>query len=171
MDEPTNDLDIETIELLEERLLAFDGTLLLVSHDRAFLNNVVTATYALDGDGCVTEYAGGCDKWLEEYEARLDSVPTLAKGKKPVCGVATSSIPSPRKLRNKERDALKTLPALIETLETERDHLAATLNSPEYYRDSSNDPTRDAAHLSSLETRISDAYEQWGALETLAADQ
>ena len=171
MDEPTNDLDIETIELLEERLLAFDGTILLVSHDRAFLNNVVTATYALDGDGCVTEYAGGCDKWLEEYQARLDCVPTLARGQKPLCGGATSSMPSPRKLRNKEREALKTLPALIETLEAERDHLAASLHSPEYYGDSSNDPTRDAAHLSSLETRISDAYEQWSALETLAADQ
>ena len=74
-------------------------------------------------------------------------------------------------LRNKEREALKTLPALIETLETERDHLATSLNSPEYYRDTSNDPTRDAAHLSSLETRISNAYEQWGVLETLSADQ
>jgi hypothetical protein len=80
-------------------------------------------------------------------------------------------MPSPRKLKNKEREALKTLPALIETLEAERDHLAASLHSPEYYGDSSNDPTRDAAHLSSLETRISDAYEQWSALETLAADQ
>ena len=72
---------------------------------------------------------------------------------------------------NKDREALKTLPGIIETLETERDHLAALLNSPKYYQDTSNDPTRDAAHLSSLETRISDAYEQWGALETLSADQ
>ena len=80
-------------------------------------------------------------------------------------------LPVTRKLRNKEREALKTLPALIETLETERDHLAASLNSPKYYQDTSNDPTRDAAHLSSLETRISDAYEQWGALDTLSADQ
>ena len=171
MDEPTNDLDIETIELLEERLLAFDGTLLLVSHDRAFLNNVVTATYALDGDGCVAEYSGGCDKWLEEYEARLDSVPILGKGKKLVRVSATPSSSSPRKLRNKEREALKTLPALIETLETERDNLAATLNSPEYYRDSANDPTLDTAHLSDLENHIRDAYDQWETLETLAAAQ
>jgi ATP-binding cassette subfamily F protein uup len=171
MDEPTNDLDIETIELLEERLLAFDGTLLLVSHDRAFLNNVVTATYALDGDGCVAEYSGGCDKWLEEYEARLDSVPILGKGKKLVRVSATPSSSSPRKLRNKEREALKTLPALIETLEAERDNLAATLNSPEYYRDSANNPTLDTAHLSDLENHIRDAYDQWETLETLAAAQ
>ncbi|MGE4551361.1 MAG: ATP-binding cassette domain-containing protein, partial [Opitutales bacterium] len=70
LDEPTNDLDVETIELLEERLQQFDGTLLLVSHDRAFLNNVVTATYALDGRGQVTEYAGGCEQWLTDFEAR-----------------------------------------------------------------------------------------------------
>ena len=66
MDEPTNDLDIETIELLEERLLDFQGTLLLVSHDRDFLDNVVTATIALDGKGGVEEYAGGCEDWLEK---------------------------------------------------------------------------------------------------------
>ncbi|MGY8714459.1 MAG: ATP-binding cassette domain-containing protein, partial [Verrucomicrobiia bacterium] len=74
LDEPTNDLDVETIELLEERLLQFDGTLLLVSHDRAFLNNVVTATLAMDGRGGVAEYSGGCERWLEEQEQAKNSV-------------------------------------------------------------------------------------------------
>jgi hypothetical protein len=108
---------------------------------------------------------------LEEYEARLDSVPILGKGKKLVRVSATPSSSSPRKLRNKEREALKTLPALIETLEAERDNLAATLNSPEYYRDSANNPTLDTAHLSDLENHIRDAYDQWETLETLAAAQ
>lgn len=171
LDEPTNDLDVETIELLEERLLAFDGTLLLVSHDRAFLNNVVTATYALDGFGSVTEYAGGCDKWLADYEALVANGSQSAKGRPRPTSGTTSVIDVPRKLLNKEREALKTLPIRIENLETERDALATNLNSPEYYSNSANDTTRDAAHLSSLETRISDAYEQWGALETLSADQ
>ena len=170
LDEPTNDLDVETIELLEERLLAFDGTLLLVSHDRAFLNNVVTATYALDGSGNVTEYAGGCAQWLADYEARAVSpCPKPAKSTKPTA--PSISRTRPRKLLNKEREALKTLPVLIETLEAERDVLAATLNSPDYYRDSANDPTHDAAHLADLEIRILEAYQQWENLDSFAAIQ
>ena len=170
LDEPTNDLDVETIELLEERLLAFDGTLLLVSHDRAFLNNVVTATYALDGSGNVTEYAGGCDQWLADYEARAVSpCPKPAKSTKPTAHSISRT--RPRKLLNKEREALKTLPVLIETLEAERDALAVSLNSPDYYRDSANDPTRDAAHLADLETRILEAYQQWENLDSFAAIQ
>ncbi|MFP6887503.1 MAG: ATP-binding cassette domain-containing protein, partial [Opitutales bacterium] len=177
LDEPTNDLDVETIELLEERLLAFDGTLLLVSHDRAFLNNVVTATYALDGSGKVTEYAGGCDQWLADYEARAVARRNPAKPSPASSAHKTGSAPSesteprPRKLLNKEREALKTLPVLIETLEAERDALAATLNSPDYYRDSANDPTRDTAHLADLETRILEAYQQWENLDSFAAIQ
>ena len=99
MDEPTNDLDIETIELLEERLLQFEGTLLLVSHDRAFLNNVVTATLALDGTGGITEYAGGCDRWLEEREQERSPV-ARPKPK------AQPAEEKPRKLLNKEKAAL-----------------------------------------------------------------
>ena len=169
LDEPTNDLDVETIELLEERLHAFDGTLLLVSHDRAFLNNVVTATYALDGSGEVTEYAGGCDRWLADYEARSVPRSKPTKSTKPTA----PSIPRTRsrKLLNKEREALKTLPALIETLETERDQLTATLNSPDYCRDPDKDHAPAVDRLADLETRIHQAYEQWETLDELATAQ
>ncbi|MBT7405558.1 MAG: ATP-binding cassette domain-containing protein, partial [Opitutae bacterium] len=114
LDEPTNDLDIETIELLEERLLQFDGTLLLVSHDRDFLNNVVNATFAMDGKGGVTEYAGGCDRWLEEQEEAKNSSnrakPTVVENNE-----------KPRKLLNKEKESLIELPKKIEKMEAERD--------------------------------------------------
>ena len=103
LDEPTNDLDIETIELLEERLLQFDGTLLLVSHDRDFLNNVVTATFAMDGKGGVTEYAGGCDRWLAEQEEGKNSS-NRAKPR------VVENNEKPRKLLNKEKEALIELP-------------------------------------------------------------
>ena len=173
LDEPTNDLDVETIELLEERLHAFDGTLLIVSHDRAFLNNVATATYALNGSGQVTEYAGGCDQWLADYETRQSSKSKLVKQSSIPQASSKSDVPSPKKqkrknLLNKEREALKTLPALIEKLESDRDQLATNLNSPEYYKDTSNDPAKDADRLADLEKQILQAYEEWEALEAKA---
>ena len=160
LDEPTNDLDIETIELLEERLLQFDGTLLLVSHDRAFLNNVVTATLAMDGKGGVVEYAGGCERWLEEQEQAKNSV---NRSKKKV----NTSNEKPRKLLNKEKEALVELPKKIEKLEGERDQIASAMQSSDYYRDPKNDPTGDQANLEKLETKIADAYAKWAKLEEL----
>ena len=173
LDEPTNDLDVETIELLEERLHAFDGTLLIVSHDRAFLNNVVTATYALNGSGQVTEYAGGCDEWLADYEARQSSKSKLVKQSSMSQTSSKLDVLSPKKqkrknLLNKEREALKMLPAFIEKLESDRDQIAANLNSPEYYKDTSNDPTKDANRLADLEKQIFQAYEEWEVLEAKA---
>ena len=166
MDEPTNDLDVETIELLEERLHAFEGTLLLVSHDRAFLNNVVTATYALDGEGSVTEYSGGCEQWLADYETRLAvSRPKPNSPSLPPCKNG------PRKLLNKEREALENLPSLIDGLEAERDQLAGSLNSSDYYVNSGNDPKLDAERLANLETRILQAYEEWEKLHEIASSQ
>jgi ATP-binding cassette subfamily F protein uup len=160
LDEPTNDLDIETIELLEERLLQFDGTLLLVSHDRAFLNNVVTATFAMDGKGGVVEYAGGCERWLEEQEQAKNSV-NRSKTK------LNTSKEKPRKLLNKEKEALVELPKKIEKLEEERDQIASTMQSSDYYRNPKNDPTGDQANLEKLETKIADAYSKWAKLEEL----
>ena len=166
MDEPTNDLDVETIELLEERLHSFEGTLLLVSHDRAFLNNVVTATYALDGEGSVTEYSGGCEQWLADYETRFAvSRPKPNSPSLPPCKNG------PRKLLNKEREALENLPSLIDGLEAERDQLAGSLNSSDYYVNSGNDPKLDAERLANLETGILQAYEEWEKLHEIASSQ
>ena len=164
LDEPTNDLDVETIELLEERLQQFDGTLLLVSHDRAFLNNVVTATYALDGKGQITEYAGGCDQWLAEFEAREAN-----KGVRKKQRTERKEQPQdrPRKLLNKEREALRELPVLIEKLEAEQETLGETMNDPAYYEDKSNDPKVDAERLEDLQRRITEAYAKWEKLDGL----
>ena len=160
MDEPTNDLDIETIELLEERLLQFDGTLLLVSHDRDFLNNVVTATFAMDGKGGVSEYAGGCDRWLEEQEEEKNSS-NRAKPR------VIENNEKPRKLLNKEKEALLELPKKIEKMEAERDQITAIMQSPDYYRNPKSDPSGDQASLEKLENKIASCYSQWEKLETL----
>jgi ATP-binding cassette subfamily F protein uup len=167
LDEPTNDLDIETVELLEERLLDYDGTLLLVSHDRSFLDNVVTSTIALEGDGIVAEYNGGCEDWLEQYEARKAAEAKAAKAPAPVAKAATPApVPAKpeRKLTNKEREALKTLPALIAKLEAEHTTLSEKMASADYYQDKSSDLSGDASRLEKLEADTMEAYEQWESL-------
>jgi ATP-binding cassette subfamily F protein uup len=168
LDEPTNDLDIETVELLEERLLDYDGTLLLVSHDRSFLDNVVTSTIALEGDGQVVEYNGGCEDWLEHYEARQAAQVLAPKEPAPVVKTSTPAVATPaRKLSNKEREALKTLPGLIEKLEAEHAALSEKMSSAAYYQDKHSDPAGDAAKLEQLEADTLEAYEQLEALDGL----
>ena len=168
LDEPTNDLDIETVELLEERLLEFEGTLLIVSHDRSFLNNVVTSTIALEGDGIITENVGGCNEWLNRHETSKAQSAAPKVGKQVTAPKATTKA---RKLSNKEREALKTLPGRIEALETEHEALTARMATNEYYQDSSNDPAADAARLEKLETETLEAYEQWETLQALSEGQ
>jgi len=160
MDEPTNDLDIETIELLEERLLQFEGTLLLVSHDRAFLNNVVTGTFALDGVGGVTEYAGGCDQWLSDREHAKN----MGSSKKPK---AVPVQKKSKKLSNKDKEALIELPKQIEKMEAERDRITSSMQEPDYYRNSDNEPLVDQEKLERLEKEIFHCYELWENLEEL----
>ena len=168
LDEPTNDLDIETVELLEERLLDYEGTLLLVSHDRSFLDNVVTSTIALEGDGQVAEYNGGCEDWLEHYEARQAAQVLAAKEPVPVVKTAPPAVATPaRKLSNKEREALKTLPKLIEKLEAEHAALSQKMSSAAYYQDSNSDLSGDAARLEQLEADTLEAYEQLEAVDGL----
>ncbi len=161
MDEPTNDLDIETIELLEERLLQFEGTLLLVSHDRAFLNNVVTGTFALDGIGGVTEYAGGCDQWLSDREYAKN----MGSSKKPK---AVPVQKKSKKLSNKDKEALIELPKQIEKMEAERDQITAAMQNPDYYRNPKSDPSGDQANLEKLEVQIASSYSRWEELEAIA---
>ena len=166
LDEPTNDLDVETIELLEERLLSFEGTLLLVSHDRDFLDNVVTATLALDGKGGVVEYAGGCADWLDQMSRPRAKAKTITEQKpKPV-----TEAPKKRKLLNKEREALATLPGKIEEMEAERDRITALMQETDYYRNSQNDPVGDQKKLERLENEILQSYERWEELDNLVKD-
>ncbi|MBC2604219.1 ATP-binding cassette domain-containing protein [Puniceicoccus vermicola] len=173
LDEPTNDLDIETVELLEERLLEFDATLLLVSHDRAFLDNVVTSTLALEGDGQVREYAAGADQWVADFERRQAA--SAAKSTKPTVKTEAKIPPKdtskakPRKLLNKEREALKSLPGQIETLEAEHSELAARMSTADYYQDPKNDPAADSERLAKLEEETLEAYARWEELSELEA--
>ncbi|MGB0273407.1 MAG: ATP-binding cassette domain-containing protein [Opitutales bacterium] len=169
LDEPTNDLDIETVELLEERLLDYSGTLLIVSHDRSFLNNVVTGTIVLEGNGRVSENVGGCDEWL----ARCDA----ARSRPRSAAVASREPTEPskatkgRKLRNKERAALEALPARIEQLEAAHAELSAAMATQAYYQDPGKDPAADAARLEALEAETLEAYAQWEQLCELAEAQ
>jgi len=166
MDEPTNDLDVETIELLEERLLEYSGTLLLVSHDRDFLDHVVTGTLALDGQGNVLEFTGGCSDWMERMIAPEIKKPNLTKE---VQSKLSTKNPSKRKLLNKEREALKSLPFDIEEMEAARDRITLAMQEPHYYRDPNNDPHEDQKKLEKLENDILTAYERWDELESLAS--
>jgi ATP-binding cassette subfamily F protein uup len=165
LDEPTNDLDAETLELLEELLLDYAGTLLLVSHDRAFLNNVVTSTLALEGNGRVREYVGGYDDWLRQRQP-----PPAAKATKPAAAKAVNSQPPPerpRRLNYKERRELEALPERIERLEAEQAQLYKMLSDPELYRQEGEEIAQLQARLAGIAQALEDAYIRWEQLEQL----
>jgi ATP-binding cassette subfamily F protein uup len=162
LDEPTNDLDLETLELLEELLIEYRGTLLLVSHDRAFLNNVVTSTLVFEGQGKVTEYVGGYDDWLRQRppEMAAPAVPRKTGGPRP------PRQPKPGKLSYRDQRELDALPGLIEKLETEQTALFARMENGSYYRSPAGEIARDTARLSELENELAAAYDRWQALES-----
>lgn len=174
MDEPTNDLDVETLELLEALLVEFEGTLLLVSHDRTFLDNVVTQTLVMEGEGRVGEYAGGYEDWLvqrpepevrESSEAAKKGASKLSEQQEP----SRSHAGGRRKLSNRERHDLETLPGRIEELENEQSTLHATLADPEFYQgDHAEALARANTRLAELEREIETAYERWGEVEALS---
>jgi ATP-binding cassette subfamily F protein uup len=167
LDEPTNDLDTETLSLLEERLLTYNGTILLVSHDRAFLNNVVTSTLVFEDDGQLREYAGGYDDWLRQREARATQKgPKAAKtDDKPA---REKPLQTKRKLSYKETKELEALPGRIETLEAERTEIITALSSPEFYASSDSDRvTSTNARLKTLDLELDEAYARWEQLEEL----
>jgi ATP-binding cassette subfamily F protein uup len=160
LDEPTNDLDIETLELLEELLLDFKGTLLLVSHDRAFLNNVVTSTLIFSGQGKIEEYVGGYDDWLRQRE--IPRIPDAAKpSPKPPPRPRTAAI----KMSFKEERELAALPSLLEGLEAEKKKLYQSLADPGFYRGESSDVASVNARLQELEKELREAYLRWEYLE------
>jgi ABC transport system ATP-binding/permease protein len=163
MDEPTNDLDIETLELLEELLLEYSGTLLLVSHDRSFLNNVVTSTFALEGNGIINEYAGGYDDWLNQR--KIIVVPEKPKTKVVKETVVREKPITQRKLSFKEERELERLPAGIEKLEAEQEELYALLADIHFYERDPKEIARTKARLETLEDELLRALERWEYLE------
>jgi ABC transport system ATP-binding/permease protein len=164
LDEPTNDLDIETLELLESLLVEYQGTVLLVSHDRAFLNDVVTSTLAIEADGQVKEYDGGYDDYLRQ---RREEAPAEAKVPSNT-GPSSSSKPQadrPRKLSHKERKELEALPGRIEELEAARNALHEVMADPSFYRQDGGAIADAKARLETLESELASAYERWEELE------
>ncbi len=161
MDEPTNDLDVETLELLEQLLIGYEGTLLLVSHDREFLNNVVTSTMVVDGAGGVTEYAGGYDDWLAQRPAPEQAQPAGAKRRE-------RKRPSgPRKLTFNEKAELEGLEPRIEQLEAEREELFAQMADPEFYRGEGTNISAAQLRVKEVESELGEAYARWEELESI----
>lgn len=165
LDEPTNDLDIETLEVLEDLLLEYEGTLLLVSHDRAFLNNIVTSTLMLDGAANVTEYVGGYDDWRRQIDA-ISVSPTKSK-EEPVLQIParSDSKPAARKLSYKEKRELEELPGKIEILEAEQHELNRKMEDPAFYQQGSEVITNAVNRLEELHNELSALYQRWGELE------
>ncbi|RDY68209.1 ATP-binding cassette domain-containing protein [Lysobacter soli] len=167
MDEPTNDLDVETLELLEELLGDYPGTLLLVSHDRDFLDNVVTSTLVMEGDGRVGEYVGGYTDWLRQRPVK--SVPAASAKAAPTATAVAAATPAPaapkKKLSYKDARELEQLPVRIEQLETKVAELTAQMNEPSFYQ---RDAAGIAAHtdlMAKTQAELDAAYERWNELE------
>ena len=162
LDEPTNDLDIETLDLLEELLLDFSGTLLVVSHDRAFLDNVVTSTLVFEGGGRIGEFVGGYTDWVRQRKPAI-SISAISAPKR----IATPAAVKKRRLSFKETTELAGLPDRIDALEREREAVYLSLSDPALLRDGAA-VAQARARLTSLETEIGALTERWEALETLA---
>ncbi len=169
MDEPTNDLDVETLELLEELLSDYSGTLLLVSHDRAFVDNVVTSTLVFEDEGRVNEYVGGYNDWLRQRKAAAPE----AKVNKPANARAAAG-PAPKrtkKLSYKDKHELASLPAQIEALESEQTTLQEQINEPGFYQQDKAAIDAGLARLEQLQAELSTGYQRWEALEALTVDE
>jgi ATP-binding cassette subfamily F protein uup len=173
MDEPTNDLDLETLELVEAQLLEFPGTLLLVSHDRTFLDNVITSTLAFEGNGLVQEYVGGYADWLRQRptegsqqgesdpEQPLHLAPSRLQA-----GIAETA--SKRKLSYNEQRELERLPSRIDALEAEQSAIEAAIAHPDFYKEPADTIAARLASLATAKAALSQAYTRWGELDSRA---
>jgi ATP-binding cassette subfamily F protein uup len=177
LDEPTNDLDIETLELLESLLAEWPGTLLLVSHDRAFIDNVVTSTLVFEGNGRIREYVGGYEDWTRQRAQLVEANPAGVrlgessaptgepKGSPPRKNAGQSS--GPRKASYKEQQELLALPGRIESLEAEQQRLQAAVASPDFYKEPADVISRTLARLETIDQELLDAMARWDELDSL----
>ncbi len=176
LDEPTNDLDVETLELLEEVLLNFPGTVLMVSHDRAFLDNVVTSTLVFEGNGVVREYVGGYQDWLRQGgsprllgvgKERDEAAARPAREDKPAAEkpAAAPAAAARKKLSYKEQRELDALPAQIEALETEQAALEAEIANPDFYLQAQEATHAALARLEFVQRELDRLVERWAELE------
>jgi ATP-binding cassette subfamily F protein uup len=169
LDEPTNDLDLETLELLEEQLVEWSGTLLLVSHDRVFLDNVVTSTFAFEGEGRVQEYVGGYQDWLRQSaQSTQRGQSAQSKRRSPKQPSASlSSAPAERKrLSYREARELEALPGQIEALEAELRALSERIAGPEFYKEPADTIKASLDRVEALQRELMAVYTRWDALES-----
>jgi ATP-binding cassette subfamily F protein uup len=170
LDEPTNDLDIETLELLEEQLVEWSGTLLLVSHDRAFLDNVVTSTFAFEGEGRVRESVGGYEDWLRQREAPaprdVTSGAASSKPRRDPDASASATTVVSKRLSYKEQRELEALPVQIEALEAEERVLNARIAGPGFYKEGGEAIAATLARLADVTRQAGEAYARWHELES-----
>ncbi|MEO5961388.1 MAG: ATP-binding cassette domain-containing protein [Opitutaceae bacterium] len=169
LDEPTNDLDAETLELLEDLLVEFGGTVLLVSHDRAFLNEVCTSLLVFEGDGKFSEYIGGYDDWQKEL-ARNAAAQTAAEEKakreaKEAAAAGAAPAKKVRKLTNRERAELEAWPKKIEGLEAEQAKLTAALADPAFFKKAGAEVSKATTRLHEIEVELTAGYARWTELE------
>ncbi|QUE74282.1 ATP-binding cassette domain-containing protein [Stutzerimonas stutzeri] len=171
LDEPTNDLDVETLELLEEVLLGFQGTVLMVSHDRAFLDNVVTSTLVFEGNGVVREYVGGYQDWLRQGGsprllgvAETKESKTEAPASKPAAPVAEAA-PAKKKLSYKVQRELEALPGKIDAVEKNIAALQAEIAQPTFYQQTAEHTGETIARLEALQKELDELLERWAELE------
>jgi ATP-binding cassette subfamily F protein uup len=160
LDEPTNDLDLETLELLEDLLINYTGTLLLVSHDREFLDNVVTSTIVFEGDGKLSEYIGGYNDWLRQKPKVSAKCPTEKKSS----NVINDEKPKVKKLSFKEQRKLELIPKQIEVLEEESSRLQGEMADPEFYKQDQSVIKLSQTRFSKIEEELLGLYDQWEKL-------
>jgi len=163
MDEPTNDLDVETLELLEELLIEYKGTLLLVSHDRAFINNVVTDSLVFEGNGQVNSYVGGYDDWLRQ-RSQPESKPTTVKTDKSKPKATTAGT---KKLSYNDQRDYDALPKKIEALDAELEQIQQSLSDPELYQKDADKVAELNSRVEAIEAELTQCYERWEALDAL----
>lgn len=168
LDEPTNDLDAETLELLEDLLVEYSGTVLLVSHDRAFLNEVVTNTLVFEGDGVVKEYSGGYDDWQNQRAATLAVTMSAAKPAKPEATSRPDTPLKPKRLSFKEQKELEQFPQVIEELEAEQGRLHEVMGQPGFYQQDKVTIATTTQQLQTLQQQLTASYQRWESLEARA---
>ena len=161
LDEPTNDLDVETLELLEELLCNYDGTLILVSHDRTFLDNVVTSTLAFEGDGVVNEYVGGYEDWLRQSKKSASNSDVK---KTEIKEVKKDKSETKKKLSYNDQRELDSLPPIIENLEAEQEDIQKQVSESDFYKQEKSEVDNVLARLSELEKELELAYQRWEEL-------
>jgi ABC transport system ATP-binding/permease protein len=169
LDEPTNDLDLETLELLEAELVDWPGTLLLVSHDRAFLDNVVTSTLVFEGDGQVREYVGGYEDWVRQRAETVESAPSV--GKPPAKSQderSPASTPEARKLSYREQREFEELPQRIDQLEAEQRELNAAVEDPQFYTKPAEAIRTALTRIEEIAAALTAAYARWDELDARA---